>query len=342
MKVATLLIVLMSNQGFWIGGHEGTINIRPAAWGGLPAADLFWTLTFNNLVISSGNAALAPSWNATLRIAPPRCRQRIVLTWDYRLLDHASGKELAKGGVPIRLFPDDINADMAQRVGKKRLAVLDTVSGVPALLKLRKVPFTRVDAESQLMFSDADVVIVGENALNDSPFDQFILLSLARNGASVLILRQERVERLAGINVFRRDPPSKFEWRTDHPLLRDFESEDLQSWTQRAQNFLVMRLPATEGALELGYYPPEFPNDLLIAHDSVFLTERLGTGRLATCELSLGNWVEDPRSQMFLRNAIDYLLTPPQPTAALLEKGSSVISASRSETTIPIYAGSDQ
>ena len=118
MKPSILLIILVSNQGYWIGGHEGTVNIRPAARGGLPVADVSWDLTFNNVRIANGRVGLAHAEDPTiLRIAPPPCRQRILLRWSYRLSALGTGKELARGEMPIQLFPDDINEHLAQRLG---------------------------------------------------------------------------------------------------------------------------------------------------------------------------------------------------------------------------------
>ena len=39
MKLATVLIIILANQGYWFGGLEGTVALRAAARGGLPAAE---------------------------------------------------------------------------------------------------------------------------------------------------------------------------------------------------------------------------------------------------------------------------------------------------------------
>jgi hypothetical protein len=63
----------------------------------------------------------------------------------------------------------------------------------------------------------------------------------------------------------------------------------------------------------VGYEPDE---DVAtpVGIDSILLSKSVGRGRMVLCQLPLGKWQSDPRSQMFLRNAMDYLLTRPEPT----------------------------
>jgi hypothetical protein len=343
MRLATLLIILMSNQGYWIGGQEGTINIRPAARGGLPAADVSWDLLWEGVKISSGVLAMAQGDQATiLRIKPPQCRQRVVLHWMYRLSARVTGQELAHGDLPINVFPDDIVTNLAERVGQRRVFVWDNAGGIPALLDHAKVPYTRVDAESQLQMVNADVVLVGQEMLDNSIFSQSTLMALAENGTSVMLFKQSRPQRLIGYGVSRRDAPTRFEWMRDHPLLHDFELDDLASLTAASRDFSCVELPANEHALELAYYPPETPGARLGPIDAVLLTRAFGAGRLVVCELELGNWVEDPRSQMFLRNAIDYLLTAPQATLSRTDWPEKLPPSVPWVPTIPVYPGGQQ
>jgi hypothetical protein len=315
MKLATLLIVILSNQGYWIGGQEATVTTREAARGGLPAADLSWELMFANVRLGNGRVAIAAHDGATtVRIAAPQCRVRIALHWNYRLTARGTGQVLEQGDIPIQLFPDDLLGDLAPRLSQKRLVIWDRVQGIPAVLDAAKAPYTRVDSENALQFAKADAVLVGAGMLGNSIFEQATLRALAEGGASVMIFEQKSAERLMGYSVAKRNAPTQLEWRLDHPLLRDFQPEDLQSWIAAMPALSILQLPANEPALELGYYGPEVSVNPPWPIDAVLVTKAAGAGRFVLCQIPLGDWVHDPRSQIILRNAIDYLLTRPQPT----------------------------
>ena len=48
--------------------------------------------------------------------------------------------------------------------------------------------------------------------------------------------------------------------------------------------------------------------------DALVLTKTLGKGRIVLCQVPLGPWESDPRSQLFLVDALDYLASPVVPT----------------------------
>ena len=166
----------------------------------------------------------------------------------------------------------------------------------------------------KLQFSDADAVLVGPDALSDSPFEQAPLLSLAESGASVMIFRQHRPAVLIGYPLTLRDTPAKLEWQTDHSLLNGFEPQDLHSWIAGVPSLQVVQLPADEPVSVVGSYPREVPGEQPAPVDAVLLSKSVGKGRLVLCQLPLGDWSKDPRSQMLLNNAVDYLLSRPEPT----------------------------
>jgi hypothetical protein len=315
MKLATLLMVILSNQAYWFGGQEGTITIREAARGGLPAADLSWELMFANVRLGNGRVAMAAhDGETTVRMALPQCRVRLSLHWIYRLTARGTGQVLDQGDIPVQLFPDELLGDLSARLQRKRLVVWDRVQGIPAALDTAKTPYARVTSESSLQFVKADVVLVGADSLGNSVFEQATLRALAEGGASVMIFEQKSADRLMGYNIAKRNAPPQLEWRLDHPLLRDFQPEDLQSWIAAMPTLSVVQLPAEAPALDLGYCSPEIPVNQPWPTDAVLVTETIGAGRFVLCQIPLGDWAHDPRSQILLRNAIDYLLTRPQPT----------------------------
>lgn len=315
MKIATLILVLLSNQGYWFGGQEGTLTIRPAAEGGLPAAELSWQLLLDGAVLEKGAIAVpAPAGGeATLRLTPPRTRARVTMRWVYEV--RARGEVLGRGEAPIRVFPEDVGTGLAGRVGEKRLLVWERPGGaLGKWLEREQVPFTAVDSSAQLATSDPQVVLVGPDVIDDSPFTQAPLAALAESGASVMVFRQAEPQRLMGYALGTPRAPAHLVWRAGHPLLADLTPEDLDSWWPAGADVRVVELPADEAALEIGYYAREVAGTAPAPIDAVLVTRSVGKGRLVWCQIPLGAWGSDPRSRIMLSNAIDYLLTRPQPT----------------------------
>lgn len=315
MKLATLLLVLLSNQGYWFGGREGSITFRPAARGGLPKAVISWDLMIDHVRLAGGEEPLPEGDDpGVIRFTPPATRARVTLHWKYRLVAANDRHELEAGDVPINLFPDDLSARLPDILDGKTLAVWDKPQGLPALLDRAKVRYTLAKSPSDLQVSNQDIVLVGMSVIGESPFDQTPLAGLAESGASVMIFLQPGPATLMGYPLQPRDVPLKLQWREDHPLLQNFEPDDLQSWMAGVRQFRCVQLPADEPALEIGYYPRETPGIMPAPIDAVLLTKSVGKGRIVLCQLPLGEWVTDPRSQILLRNAMNYLLTRPQPT----------------------------
>jgi hypothetical protein len=339
MKLATVLIIIAANQGYWFGGREGTVALREAVRGGLPAADLVWELDYEGVRLAAGKVALDPNGQTTVRMTPPTTRARITLRWKYRLIAHDSGKEIEHGEIPLHVFPTDLLAGASQHLGNTPLVVWDEPSGLPKILDRAGVHSARVESADQLQVMRPKVLLVGLGAIGDSPFAQAPLLALARAGTSVMIFRQNGPPTLLGYDLATRDVPRALEWRSDHPLLNDFRADDLQSWLKDARTLSVVRLPADEPALEIGFYPREVPGDQPAPIDAVLLTQSVGAGRIVLCQLPLGDWESDPRSQLLLRNAFDYLLTPPQPTPRPSERPTTQPVAPVAVPTIPLSPG---
>ena len=76
-----------------------------------------------------------------------------------------------------------------------------------------------------------------------------------------------------------------------------------------------LQLPIGASALKIASMLPEVASETVVPTDALLLVKPMGRGRMVLCQIPLGPWNEDPRSQLFLRNAIDYLLTQPQPMA---------------------------
>ena len=64
-----------------------------------------------------------------------------------------------------------------------------------------------------------------------------------------------------------------------------------------------MQLPADEPALEIAFWPREIPGKEPVPIDALVVTKTLGKGRIVLCQVPLGPWQSDPRSQLFLVDA---------------------------------------
>ena len=315
MKLVALLLVTLSNQGYWFGGEPATITLRPAVQG-LPNADIVWELRFDGVTLDHGSAAVL-SDGKDIEIHPkvPKVRVRVAMHWLYRVVAREPKKELETGDVPVSIFPDDLIQGFTARFGARRLMVYDKAEGLPKLLESAGISCVQVSAVQRLEFARPDdVVLVGQEMLTDSPFEQAPLINLAEAGASVMVFHQSEPGRLMGYPLAHRAAPTHLGWRMDHPLLAGFEREDLQSWIAAVASLQVIQLPADEPALETGFYSREIAGKEPAPIDAVLVSKSVGNGRIVLCQIPLGDWKNDPRSQMLLRNALDYLLTRPQPT----------------------------
>ncbi len=316
MNVAKILLVILSNNGHWLGGQEGRISIRWAADVQQPEAVLVWDLTLNGIRVDGNQVAMARGSNfSVVRIKAPEVRVRTTMQWQYRLHQREDASEIARGLVTIHVYPDNLLAGLGKRMADKKIVVWDRAGQLSEVLARAKVPHQTIEHPSKLQFARPDVILVGRDELDGAPFAQSSLIGQARAGAGILIFKQTRARALAGYAVARRPVPSKLAWREDHLLLEQFRPEDLQSWLTGEQSDLwAIQLPADEPALEVGYWPREVPGEDPVPIDALLVAKAVGKGRVVLCQIPLGDWPSDPRSQRLLANALNYLTTRPEPT----------------------------
>jgi hypothetical protein len=225
---------------------------------------------------------------------------------------------------------------MASRLRGTKLYVIDRPDGLPALLAAAKIDATRVAATEDLQSPKADLVLVAANRLDDSPFAQAPLLSQAQAGAQVMIFRQTKPKSLLGYPLARRTLPPQLTWRQDHPLLQCLDADDLASWFVDESNELnAIRLPADEPVLELAAWPRETAGTDPVPIDALALVKAVGKGRIVLWQIPLGDWKSDPRSQMVLQNALNYMLTPPEPTPRPSERATTAPTSVVSPFPVP-------
>jgi hypothetical protein len=222
---------------------------------------------------------------------------------------------LGSGKSSINIFPNNIFKDMTDRLTNVNITILDKHGNLAAFLRKLKIPFKIVSRLSELEFTRGNMIIVAEDEIQNASFSSNVLVDLADCGAGVLIFRQTRCEMLAGYSVSRRDIPRRFEMRKDHPLLYRLEPEDLASWFPGKQDVQwAINLPADEPALEIIWWPRVSPGTKPVPIDALVASRRIGKGQLVFCQIPLGDWLSDPRSQLFLASALDYLLLRPEST----------------------------
>lgn len=315
MNVAAVVVILLAHQGYWFGGDQGDIGVQWAARGGQPAADLSWELALGAVKVASGVAPmqLDPA-KTVIRITPPQVRVRVTMRWKYAIKSRDGGRELEHGDLPIEIFPTSLLDGLPRRIGRSRVAVWDDAESFAQALVQAKASFARVASLSKLALSRPRAVFVGSDMLDESPFSEGPLIEIAEAGASVMIFRQERPDALAGYDLVPRDSPARLDWLSDHALLRGMDASMLKSLEFAPQGLLALRLPADEPALPIAAWPRELPGTTPVPIDACLLTKSVGKGRIVLCQLPLSDWVHDPRTQLLLMNAMDYLLTSPEPT----------------------------
>jgi hypothetical protein len=322
LNVTALLIILFSHQGYWLSGQDQTVTVRWVAREPMPPADLVWELGLGSVKLDGGSVAMNADPGATVAIKAPNVRVRTKLRWAYQLVQRDGKKLLESGEVAVADFPADLTEDWSKRIQNnahddneiKDLVVWDDPDGLPKILKAAKVPFTRVSDLTKVL-KRPDMILVGPNQIDGSPFSQGPLAGLAAAGTSVAVFAQKIPDRLAGYALGRRELPADIRFKPEHPLFERLTSDDLHSWVAGTSGALwAVQLPPDEPALELAWWAAEAPGDGPRPIDALIVTKTIGPGRIVLCQMPLGPWDQDPRSQILLGNLLSYLATRPQPT----------------------------
>ncbi len=316
MKTASLLILMLSNQGYWFGGQESTVSIRWAAKGQFPDTVMAWNLMFGDVRVAGERITIKSGEKPSIiTITPPPVRIRTSLRLVYRLETKTGGKILAEGVEGIYVFPNNILNGLARRLGNKKIMVLDNTNQLPDFLDKVKISFSRISKLSQLQFARSDMFLIGMDQIDEPIFNQELLVEQTRSGSSIFIFQQTRSKVLLEYPLFRRKIPLRLEWRMEHPLFNQFQLKDMQSWLQGPEDELwALELPPDEPVLEIAWWPREIPGKTLIFTDALLAVKSIDQGRIVFCQIPLGNWRNDPRTQLFLANTFDYLMTRPEPT----------------------------
>jgi hypothetical protein len=325
VKAAALLIVLLSNDGYWLGGHSANVRFEPAPLA--PAGRVSWVLGFGDVRIASDSLDITPGRTSTIRLALPSVRLRTRLRLAYEVSDVA-GKRIDAGEVVVQLFPDNLLRNAGSDLGRARLLVWgEEADALPTLLTRAGVPHRAVAGETTLRLLRPDVVLIPPGSM-DSVRPEFrpALEALADGGASVIVFRQGGIKRIADYPLAARVASTPLRWRSDDPLLGSFSQEDLASLVPPGSREMAIRLAPGDPSLKLAWWPP--PSEVSLpngeALDAMLVVRAIGKGRLVLCQLPFGEWASDPRAQMFLCAALEYAVAPINPGGGPNERKKNV------------------
>jgi hypothetical protein len=320
---AILLVILLAHGGYWYGGADNTVTVHWAAPdANMPAATLSWQLMYDTVVVASGQADVAPGDKAaTVTLKMPEARTLSMYAWKYQLKAKDTGKELESGQRAIYLCPPKMLAGQATRTKAKNIIVIDAQDeGLTAMLKAGGVDATRVAALGELQMRQADIILVAEDQLPENEVVQGILKTRAQAGASIMIFAQEKTKTSPktslGFTLAPRPLKGDLTWPAKHELFENLPAPQLNEWArEHSGDIKALNLPADAPVLELGCWPRETPGEKPVPIDALAATQTIGTGRIVWWQIPTGGFKkDDPRPQILLANALDYLLTRPEPT----------------------------
>ena len=318
MNAGTILIIILSQQGYWFGGDTGTLRVQWPTNRAPTESVLVWKLVLGEAQLAEGRLPLSGDGKASLlSVTAPEVRVRTRVRWVYSVQARDGGKELASGEATLEVFPNTLLSGVGERLEGKRLVVWDKDGPLTRFLSDKKIAHRRVQDSASLQTLKADMILVAPDQLDGSKFAQAPLLGQAAAGASVFVFTQPRAKYLAGYSITRRMTPPELQWRRVHPLFRGFGQEDLSTFLKEAKDLHAVQLPADEPALELAWWPPEVDSSEPVPIDALVVAKAVESGRIVLCALPLGAWDRDPRSQMLLGGILDYLQTRAEPTLPL-------------------------
>src|SRR3954467_5031947 len=100
MKVATLIILMLSNQGYWLSNHNAIVGAEWNAKGKMPAADFVWEIYVGPVLLTNGRVAIP----GNVQIKCPEVRARTDARLAYRVVEQGGDKVLEKGEHAVQIF----------------------------------------------------------------------------------------------------------------------------------------------------------------------------------------------------------------------------------------------
>lgn len=359
MNTAVLIMVLLDNQGYWFGGQDYTVRVRWAADVRMPEAEFDWQLVFGTVTVDLGRMSLR-SATSRLRIHVPDVRVPTTLRLIYQIHrpvavsdDSDSRVRLAEGETTIHVFPDRICASLPGLVGNKTVAVWDVPDELPCLFASVGIGCQRIDRMDELAFQRPDVILVAADRLDGNVNAQQQLLGHAHGGTSVLVLDQPRAKSLFGYRQLMRRGVERgvlcdalFRWHGSSSLARHHA---VYKELLVGEMLPALRLPPGSPAREIASwasYAAGRGSRRPVPVDAILACQPVGRGRVVLSRLPLGPWRTDPRAQMFLVDAMDYLISPVESstplTSAAAHKTTFTGQSARGSDLVEVFSGDQQ
>jgi len=339
MNTLVTLILVISSQGYWLGGTTATVTIQwPIDAPPPPPAELRWELRLGPTRVADGKADVPDARKtASVALAVPEVRTATQLHFIYRLIARHDGTPLAGGDIAVHIWPKSVLGDFTQRYAGRKVVLIDPQNSLQPTLSAAGIKAERVVDAANIALLKPDVLIIAPQALPASSYAQPDLAALARSGVQVAVFAQTAPRALAGFTAESGDAAGDLTWRIDHPLLHNLDAEALNHWVQ--QNRPYVQLPAGTAALEIGWQKPAVESDLPSPMRALLLTQTLGTGRIVLCQLPANDPSADGRSRQLLDNVLNFLLAPPEPTPAPQQRRTTVPATAPRERTIRLSPG---
>ncbi len=314
VKVALLVVTLLW-QGHWFGGEAGTITFKWTDADKVPDAVVTWEVLYEKASLGKGRLVLkAVDKGGTLSLTLPEVRVKTEARFVYKVMSSDGKEDLGGGERAIVLYPKAPLAPWVETLGTKSLVVWDEDGGLPVVLKSAGMPHTQIKGGGGLQMVSADIILVGEDRIDASVFSQAELLEQAKAGSSVVVFSQKAPARLMESSVIQKHLAEKLEWRYEHQLLGQLSKGDVGSMLvdRKEQVLGAIRLDAGGPGVAVAYWPGDNGSERASEVDALIAVKPLGKGRVIYWQLPLGGWAGDPRSQMVLAGALDFLLKPVQ------------------------------
>ncbi|QOV89576.1 hypothetical protein [Humisphaera borealis] len=322
MNILALYVLVLSQQGFWLGGSDYAITFKrtDAAWpANTESIDIAWQLRLGDEVLASGKLAAKKDESPTVRLAVPEVRVRTELR--LTLSVSAGGNALLKDQQKVEVFPRPDRQRLQRSLGGKRICILrrgkpvagDADERLLAMLKDSGVVYEVVSDDTKLAIRSPEIVVVLASALPGGLWKDS-LPELAETGVSVLVLEQRVAAEIAGYPLTPRKTIERIAVTERHPLLEGFSTREIEALLSGPSHQpIAMRLPADAPAQEVVYWAvpgggPAMPIDCMIA------VRTLGKGRIIYNQLPWEDHAADARAVTMLFSTLEWMVTPPEPT----------------------------
>lgn len=330
MTPVLLIMATLWQQGHWIGGEPANIVFTRSPGVTATDAEIAWQLKYGQIVLQRGELTFAAdAKSAQLQIIPPvpQRQQSFTLKFEWVAKTADGGQTLAQDSQQIHVYPPNVLDAPAKHFADRSIAIVGKQTELRDVLTGAGLTVVRqVEQVSQLVGSEPDLIVVEPNGLPAESMFQQPLLDMARRGATVVILSQDKVKDVLGFQVVDR-APAKLAWQTDQLLLATLNEpqwSSIMTMSDDATTMHCVRIGADAQAEPLVYIPPpkRLPDAVAAdaATDALLVIQKTGEGQLVISQLPIGSWKTDPRMRVFLANMLELTVSPVEPTPSQQER----------------------